>query len=61
MTAMAEPKNYAFHSIAAAWALNLIPHTYFFLKFKSVAGSSYSNILSAPTEAYSFLLLIPDR
>jgi hypothetical protein len=48
MTAMAEPKNYAFHSIAAAWALNLIPHTYFFLKFKSLAGSSYSNILSAP-------------
>lgn len=42
---MEQTKNYAYHSIAVAWALNLVPHTYFFLKAKSVAGNNYSNIL----------------
>jgi uncharacterized MAPEG superfamily protein len=41
---MTEPRNFAFPSIAAAWALNLVPHGYYFVKMMSASNYSATNI-----------------
>lgn len=41
---MAEPKNLALPSIAAAWALNLVPHAYYFVKLMSASNYTATNI-----------------
>jgi uncharacterized MAPEG superfamily protein len=41
---MTEPRNLAFPSIAAAWALNLVPHGYYFVKMMSASNYSATNI-----------------
>ena len=41
---MTEPRNLAFPSIAAAWALNLIPHGYYFVKMMSASNYSATNV-----------------
>jgi uncharacterized MAPEG superfamily protein len=40
---MTEPRNLAFPSIAAAWALNLVPHGYYFVKMMSASNYSATN------------------
>ena len=41
---MTEPRNLAFPSIAAAWALNLVPHGYYFVKMMSASNYSATNV-----------------
>jgi uncharacterized MAPEG superfamily protein len=41
---MTEPRNLAFPSIAAAWALNLVPHGYYFVKMMAASNYSATNI-----------------
>jgi uncharacterized MAPEG superfamily protein len=42
---MAEPtKNLALPSIAAAWALNLVPHGYYFVKMMSASNYTATNV-----------------
>jgi hypothetical protein len=41
---MAEPKNLALPSIAAAWALNLVPHAYYFVKLMSASNYTATNV-----------------
>ena len=38
------PKNLAFPSIAAAWALNLVPQGYYFVKMMSASNYTATNV-----------------
>lgn len=41
---MSDPKNLALPSIAAAWALNLAPHGYYFVKMMSASNWTATNV-----------------
>jgi uncharacterized MAPEG superfamily protein len=42
---MSEPANLALPSIAAAWALNLVPHGYYFVKMMSASNGTATNVM----------------